>query len=116
MTVDANQGWWDAKTAVRAIRMLEPYNVDFVEQPVRRDDLEAARFVRDRVDTPIALDESIGGPREALAEARAGACDIFVVKLMKTGGVSTVLVPEAPGLGVTLDEDAVLAQRVVRSW
>jgi len=188
LTVDANQGWLDAKTAVRAIRMLEPYGIELAEQPVRMDDLEAARFVRAHVDVPIALDESVRGPREALAAAKAGACDIFVVKLMKTGGilnalkvnaiaeaagitimmgnmgesslglaahfhlnvalanathcdadlpwrpggyardigsglrtelredVSTVLVPHAPGLGITLDEDAIAAQRVARRW
>jgi len=188
LTVDANQGWLDAKTAVRAIRLLEPYGIEFAEQPVRMDDLEAARFVRSHVDVPIALDESVRGPREALAAVKAGACDIFVVKLMKTGGilsalkvnaiaeaagisvmmgnmgesslglaahfhlsvalanvthcdadlpwrpggyardigsglrtelregVSTVLVPQAPGLGITLDEDAIAAQRVARRW
>jgi L-Ala-D/L-Glu epimerase len=188
ITVDANQGWWDARTAIHAIKLLEPHGVEFIEQPVRMDDLEAARSVRDRVDTPIALDESIRGPREALAAVRAGACDIFVVKLMKTGGildalkvnaiaeaagitimmgnmgesslglaahfhvnvalanashcdadlpwregglerdlgsgltaevrdgVSTVLLPEGPGLGIALDEQAVAAQRVTRRW
>jgi L-alanine-DL-glutamate epimerase-like enolase superfamily enzyme len=188
LTVDANQGWLDAKTAVRAIKMLEPYRIEFAEQPVRMDDLEAARFVRAHVDVPIALDETVRGPREALAAAKAGACDIFVVKLMKTGGilnalkvnaiaeaagisvmmgnmgesslglaahfhlnvalanathcdadlpwrpggyardigrglraelrdgVSTVIVPQAPGLGIELVEEAVAAQRVVRRW
>jgi L-alanine-DL-glutamate epimerase-like enolase superfamily enzyme len=188
LTVDANQGWLNAKTAVRAIKMLEPYGIEFAEQPVRMDDLEAARFVRAHVDVPIALDESIRGPREALAAAKSGACDIFVVKLMKTGGilnalkvnaiaeaagisimmgnmgesslglaahfhlnvalanathcdadlpwrpggyerdigsglavelrdgVSTVLVPSAPGLGITLNEDAIALQRVSRGW
>jgi L-alanine-DL-glutamate epimerase-like enolase superfamily enzyme len=188
ITVDANQGWWDAGTAVRAIKLLAPYNIEFVEQPVRMDDLEAARRVRDRVDVPIALDESIRGPREALEAVKVGACDIFVVKLMKTGGilnalkvnaiaeaggvsimvgnmgesslglaahfhvsaalanaahcdadlpwrpggfthdigvglgveiragVSTVAVPEGPGLGVALDEDNVKRQRVKRRW
>ena len=89
ITVDANQGWWDAKTAVRAIKLLEPHSIEFAEQPVRMDDLEAARFVRAHVDVPIALDESVRGPREALACAKAEACDMFVVKLMKTGGIST---------------------------
>jgi L-alanine-DL-glutamate epimerase-like enolase superfamily enzyme len=188
ITVDANQGWWDAKTAVRAIKLLDPYDVAFVEQPVRMDDLEAARWVRERVDLPIALDESVRGPREALACVEAGACDIFVIKLMKTGGilnalkvnaigeaagvttmignmgesslglaahfhvnmalanavhadadvptrpgglkrdiaagivaevrdgVSVVTLGDAPGIGVTIDEAAVAAQRVVRPW
>jgi L-alanine-DL-glutamate epimerase-like enolase superfamily enzyme len=104
ITVDANQGWWDAATAVRAIKLLEPYDIEFVEQPVRMDDLEAARRVRDHVDVPIALDESIRGPREALAAVKAGACDIFVVKLMKTGGILNALkvnaIAEAAGVGI----------------
>jgi o-succinylbenzoate synthase len=188
LTVDANQGWLDARTAIGAIKLLEPYDVEFVEQPVRIDDLEAARRVRERVDVPIALDESVRGPREALACVKAGACDIFVVKLMKTGGilnalkvnaiaeaagisimmgnmgestlglaahfhvnaalanathcdadlptrpggllrdiatglggevrdgVSQVVVPTAPGLGVEVDEEAVAAQRATRRW
>lgn len=188
LTVDANQGWWDAKTAVRAIKLLEPYDIGFVEQPVRMGDLEAARFVRERVDVPIALDESVRGPREALACVKAGACDVFVTKLAKTGGilgaikvnaiaeaagipvamgnmgesslglaahlhasvalanvahwdadlpwrpgglardigsglrgevrhgVSTMLAPEGPGLGILLDEEAIAAQRKTRRW
>jgi L-alanine-DL-glutamate epimerase-like enolase superfamily enzyme len=106
ITVDANQGWWDAKTAVRAIRLLERHRIEFVEQPVRMDDLAAARFVRERVDVPVALDESVRGPREALACARAGACDIFVVKLMKTGGILNALkvnaIAEAAGIKVMM--------------
>lgn len=106
ITVDANQGWWDAHTAIRAIKLLESHGVEFVEQPVRMDDLEEARFVRSRVDTPIALDESIRGPREALAAARAGACDIFVVKLMKTGGILDALkvnaIAEAAGITIMM--------------
>ncbi len=104
ITVDANQGWWDAKTAVRAINLLEHHRIEFAEQPVRMDDLEAARFVRAHVSVPIALDESVRGPREALACAKAGACDMFVVKLMKTGGILNALkvnaIAEAAGIAV----------------
>ena len=91
---------------MRAIRLLEPYGIEFVEQPVRMDDLEAARFVRAHVDVPIALDETVRGPREALAAAKAGACDIFVVKLMKTGGILNALkvnaIAEAAGISVMM--------------
>ncbi len=106
IAVDANQGWWDARTAVRAIKLLERHGIEFAEQPVRMDDLEAARFVRERVDVPIALDESVRGPREALACAKAGACDVFVVKLMKTGGILNALkvnaIAEAAGITVMM--------------
>jgi L-alanine-DL-glutamate epimerase-like enolase superfamily enzyme len=106
IAVDANQGWRDARTAVRAIKLLERHGIEFAEQPVRMDDLEAARFVRERVDVPIALDESVRGPREALACAKAGACDVFVVKLMKTGGILNALkvnaIAEAAGITVMM--------------
>ncbi len=106
ITVDANQGWWDAKTAIRAIRLLEQHGIEFVEQPVRMDDLGAARFVRGHVDVAIALDESVRGPREALACVKTGACDMFVVKLMKTGGILNALkvnaIAEAAGITVMM--------------
>jgi len=106
IAVDANQGWWDARTAVRAIKLLEQHGIEFAEQPVRMDDLEAARFVRERVDVPIALDESVRGPREALACAKAGACDVIVIKLMKTGGILNALkvnaIAEAAGITVMM--------------
>ena len=106
LTVDANQGWYDVATAVRAIKRLEPYDIEFVEQPVRMDDLEAVRRVRDRVDVPIALDESVREPRHALAAVKAGAADIFVVKLMKSGGILNALkinaIAEAGGVGVMI--------------
>src|SRR5207248_5791643 len=38
LRVDANQGW-DRATALRAIRAMEPFELDFVEQPVPRWDL-----------------------------------------------------------------------------
>ena len=101
---DANTGWRTPRRAVEAIRLLEPHDVEFVEEPVRMDDLEACRFVRERVDVPIALDESVRGPREALAAVKAGACDIINVKLMKCGGILNALkvnaIAEAAGVAL----------------
>ena len=55
---------------------------------------------------PIALDESVRGPREALAAVEAEACDVFVVKLMKTGGILNALkvnaIAEAAGVSVMI--------------
>jgi L-alanine-DL-glutamate epimerase-like enolase superfamily enzyme len=101
---DANTGWHTPRRAVAAIRLLEPYGVEFVEEPIRMDDLEGCRWVRERVDVPIALDESVRGPREALAAVKAGACDIINVKLMKCGGVLNALkvnaIAEAAGVAL----------------
>ena len=46
------------------------------------------------------------GPREALAAVKAGACDIFVVKLMKSGGILNALkvnaIAEAAGVTIMM--------------
>ena len=84
------------------VRSIDSSCIEFAEQPVRMDDLEAARFVRASVDVPIALDESVRGPREGACCAKAEACDMFVVKLMKTGGILSALkvdaIAEAAGI------------------
>ncbi len=88
LRVDANQGW-SVDQAVRTIRTLEDADVglEFVEQPVHRDDLDGLAEVTSRVETPIMVDESVWTRRD-LREvlARAGA-DMVNVKLAKTGGL-----------------------------
>src|SRR6266487_3554351 len=69
LRVDANQGW-DRPTALKAIRALEPYHIDFVEQPVPRWDLDGMAEIGRRVDVPIMADESCFSPQDALAIAR----------------------------------------------
>src|SRR6266568_2431071 len=56
LRVDANQGW-DRATALQAIRALEPFHLDFVEQPVPRWDFEGMAEISRRVNVPIMADE-----------------------------------------------------------
>ncbi|HZC07519.1 MAG TPA: dipeptide epimerase, partial [Ktedonobacterales bacterium] len=57
LRVDANAAW-TPKEAIRVIHELEPYNIEFVEQPLQPDDIEGLRFVREHVALPIIADES----------------------------------------------------------
>jgi len=84
--VDANQGW-DRPTALAAIRALEPYGLDFVEQPVPRWDLDGMAEIARRVTVPVMADESCGSPHEALAIARLGGVSILALKLTKSAGI-----------------------------
>ena len=101
LRVDANQGW-DRPTALRAIRGLEPFNLDFVEQPVARWDLEGMAEIGRRVDVPIMADESCCSPHDALALARLGGVSILGLKLTKSAGIAGSLavarIAEAAGL------------------
>jgi muconate cycloisomerase len=99
--VDANQGW-DRSTALKAIRALEPWNVDFVEQPVPRWDLEGMAEIARRVSVPIMADESCFSPHDALAIARLGGVSILGLKVTKSAGISNTLaiarIAEAAGM------------------
>jgi L-alanine-DL-glutamate epimerase-like enolase superfamily enzyme len=102
LRVDANQGW-DRPTARRAVRALEPYGLDFVEQPVPRWDLEGLAMIAERAPMPIMADESCFTDHDALALARLGSISILSLKLTKSGGLLGSLaiarVAEAAGMG-----------------
>jgi len=95
--VDANAGW-NVDEAEHAIRMLEPYDLEYVEQPCAT--VPELTEVRQRVrnlDVPIAADESVRKASDPLAVARADAADILIVKAQPLGGVrrAVQLVAEA---------------------
>jgi muconate cycloisomerase len=86
LRVDANQGW-DRPTALTAIRALEPYGLDFVEQPVPKWDLDGMAEIARRVSVPIMADESCGSEHDALAIARLGGVSILALKVTKSAGI-----------------------------
>ncbi|MET0852640.1 MAG: muconate/chloromuconate family cycloisomerase [Candidatus Rokuibacteriota bacterium] len=86
LRVDANQGW-DRATALRAIRALEPYGLDFVEQPVPRWDVEGMAHIGRSVTVPVMADESCFTPHDALAIARLGGVSILGLKVTKSAGL-----------------------------
>jgi len=98
--VDAN-GAWDIDAAIRNIRTLSRYDLEYVEQPCA--EIEEFAAVRRKVDVPIAADESIRSEDDPLRVARAEAADIAVVKVQPLGGVRAALrVAEACGLPVVV--------------
>jgi O-succinylbenzoate synthase len=98
--VDANGGW-DVDTAVRMIRLLDRFALEYVEQPCRT--VEELAAVRRRVDVPIAADESIRRAEDPLRVARLAAADIAVLKVQPLGGVAACLrIAEQIGLPVVV--------------
>jgi L-alanine-DL-glutamate epimerase-like enolase superfamily enzyme len=84
LVVDANAAWTPHQ-AVRRIKELEPFGVEFVEQPVAARDLAGLRFVRERSALPLIADESCATADDVAA--LAGCVDGINVKLMKCGGL-----------------------------
>jgi L-alanine-DL-glutamate epimerase-like enolase superfamily enzyme len=85
--LDANQGWRDYWTAVKAIKGIERYDVSMLEQPLPGHDLRGCAMLRKTSKLPIMLDESVHGINDALSAIALGACDLISVKAMKTGGL-----------------------------
>jgi len=86
LRIDANAAW-DVPEAIAIIRAAERYQLELVEQPVAAFDLAGMALVRASVHTPIAADESVGGPEQAAQVIAAGAADVLVIKPMMAGGL-----------------------------
>jgi len=86
LTVDANQGY-SVREAIRTLRELERYDIEYCEQPVHYRDMDGLAEVRRKSSIPIMADESVHSPRDALEVARLRAADMINIKLMKSGGI-----------------------------
>ncbi len=84
--VDANQGW-DVPTAQRVLRAIGDLNVQYCEQPIRRDNLAGLRHLRQQSPVPIMADESLFDAPDALRLVGQEAVDYFNIKLAKSGGI-----------------------------
>ncbi len=82
--LDANEGW-SRREAESALRRLEPFEIDYVEQPVDRADLSSLKALDLEGAIPMAADEALlGSGWRACLEARAAR--VFVLKPSVLGG------------------------------
>ncbi len=89
LRVDANEGWKIKEDALEKILWLEKMGVEFVEQPMPADMLEATRWLRDRVNIPIIADEAV--KKAADIPILATVYDGINIKLMKSAGIQEAL-------------------------
>jgi len=98
--VDAN-GAWDVSGAVRALRELARFGLEYAEQPCAT--VEELALVRRRVDVPVAADESIRRASDPYRVRELDAADIAVLKVQPLGGVWACLeIAERIGLPVVV--------------
>ena len=101
LRADANQGW-SPKEAVKAVKSMEKYDLELIEQPVPWWNIKGLRWVRERVDIPVMADESVFSPQDALRLIEEKAVDMFNIKLMKCGGITNGIkianIAEAAGM------------------
>lgn len=85
LRVDANAGW-TPEEAITLIERIERFDLELIEQPVRRDDVAGMGYVQAHTSTPIVADESCQSLADVVALAHAGVQGINL-KLMKAGGL-----------------------------
>jgi L-alanine-DL-glutamate epimerase-like enolase superfamily enzyme len=86
LRADAN-GAFDLDTADRLLRALEPYDLEFIEQPLPATDLDGLVRLAARTGTPISIDEGLRTPAEAERLVATGAVGVLNIKIPKCGGL-----------------------------
>jgi L-alanine-DL-glutamate epimerase-like enolase superfamily enzyme len=84
--LDSNEAW-DIRAARRIISALEPYEIEFVEQPIDARDLVGLRELRRSTAIPIAANQGIWSIADALQCIRLEACDVIVTGPYWVGGL-----------------------------
>lgn len=103
LMVDANQRW-DLERASVAAEALEPFDIAWLEEPLRADDTAGYVELRRRTSIPIALGENAHTVYRFRDLIDAGACDVVQPNIVRVGGITPFLeiVELARDRGVTL--------------
>jgi L-alanine-DL-glutamate epimerase-like enolase superfamily enzyme len=87
LMIDANQRW-DLPTTLRALDVLAGFGLEWLEEPLRADDLWAYRRLRKHSPVPIALGENLHTIYRFRDFIDAEAVDIIQPNIIRVGGIT----------------------------
>jgi L-alanine-DL-glutamate epimerase-like enolase superfamily enzyme len=90
LAIDANQRW-DLPSAERAIGRLEQFDLQWIEEPLRADDLLGYATLRRRIQVPIACGENLHTLYRYREFVAADAVDILQPNIIRVGGITPFL-------------------------
>lgn len=101
LRLDANEAR-DMARSQAVLPRCTVYNIQYVEQPLPRDDLAGLRALRESIDIPIAVDEALDSLESARALLAAHVADVFVIKPQVVVGLRMArqIIDEATATGV----------------
>jgi L-alanine-DL-glutamate epimerase-like enolase superfamily enzyme len=76
---------WDARTALRRAQTFADYKIEWLEEPLRQDDVAGYAWLRDRSPVPIAAGEGECGREAFRPLIDAHALDVYQVDLSRNG-------------------------------
>lgn len=86
LRLDANEAW-NLEQAIAILSQCVPYNIQYVEQPLKAHDLTGMHALRQAVSIPIAVDEALHSPESAQLILDNEAADVLVIKPQLAGGL-----------------------------
>lgn len=105
LRIDYNQAY-SPSMAVRAIKAIEPFGIDYAEQPVRADDYLGMAYVQKKVGTPLMSHEGFFSLKDFISMVELGAVRVLGINSERPGGVTKALkafnYAKMRGLGVVL--------------
>jgi muconate cycloisomerase len=84
---DAN-GAYSTAQAIDVIKKVEGCELEYFEQPVSRWNIDGLRMIKRSVHTPIAVDETVWTPEDAMQICKKDAADVINIKIPRVGGLS----------------------------
>jgi L-alanine-DL-glutamate epimerase-like enolase superfamily enzyme len=84
--VDANEAWRRYE-ALRYIRAVEPFGIEFFEQPILKEDFDGLKWLRSMTSVPIAANQSSWTEQDILKLIREQATDIMLIDPYQLGGL-----------------------------
>lgn len=90
LMIDANQRW-SLEQAERAVGELAAFDLAWIEEPLRADDLPAHVELRRRIDVPVALGENLHTRYRFAEFIDAGAVDVVQPNAVRVGGITPFL-------------------------
>jgi L-alanine-DL-glutamate epimerase-like enolase superfamily enzyme len=76
---------WDARTALRRAQSFAQFNIGWLEEPLRPDDVDGYAWLRDRSPVPIAAGEAECGRESFRPFIDRRALDVYQVDLSRCG-------------------------------
>ena len=86
LRLDANEAW-KLQEAIAILSQCVPYDIQYVEQPLKAHDLAGMHALRRAVPMPIAVDEALHSLDSARLVLDHEAADILVIKPQLAGGL-----------------------------
>src|SRR5205085_4199864 len=86
LRIDPNRAY-PPQQALELARQLEPYDLQYLEQPIPAEPLSDATCLRGQTRVPIALNESVIGPASVLESLQADAAAFILPDTHIAGGI-----------------------------